>query len=324
MSAPRLSVVVPTRDTRELTARCLASLDRLGEHELVLVDDGSTDGTTDALCPRYPEAIWLRSETSGGFTRAANQGLASASGQLLLLLNSDTEILAGAGAALAARFAADEKLGAAGALLCYPDGAPQWSGGPEPTPRWLFALSSGLGALAPRFPGYRKLRPVSGTSGGAAATPVDWVPGTAMLLRREAWQACGPFDDSYRFYAQDLDLATRLRMAGWRLAVIPELRVLHHLGATVDRLERGHQGQRLDWLYRDLLSWGERHRGQRWAKRARRALVRGARLRAAALALEGLTAGRERRARIALERRALASARAALAASVEAPAPPLS
>jgi len=323
LSLPRLSVVVPTRDTRELTARCLASLARLGEHELVLVDDGSTDGTTDALCPRYPDAIWLRSETPGGFTRAANQGLASASGQLLLLLNSDTEILAGPGAALAARFAADEKLGAAGALLAYPDGAPQWSGGPEPTPRWLFALASGLGALAPRFPGYRKLRPVSGTAGGAAATPVDWVPGTAMLLRREAWEACAPFDDSYRFYAQDLDLATRLRAAGWRLAVIPELRVLHHLGATVDRLERGLQGQRLDWLYRDLVAWAERHRGARFAKRARRALARGARLRATALALEGLVAGRERRARITLERQALARARAALAAGSEAPAPPL-
>ncbi len=308
VSTVRLSVVVPTRDTRELTARCLASLARLGDHELVVVDDGSTDGTTEELCPRHPEAIWLRSERPGGFTRAANQGLASAGGELLLLLNSDTEIVDGTAAALAQRFDAEPRLGAAGARLRNFDGTDQWSGGRDPTLSWLFLLASGLGRSAGRLPAYRRLRPVSGTAGKR----VDWVPGTALVLRREAWHKCGPFDGAYRFYAQDLDLASRLRTAGWRVAVLDELTVLHHLGATVEKSEQGLAGQRLDWLWTDLLGWAGHHRSASWARRARRALRRGARLRAVALALEAAVTRGDRRASVLAERAALARARAAL------------
>ena len=309
MPAGALSIVVPTRDTRELLRRCLASLAPLAGAEVLVVDDGSTDGTAAALAPHFPQVRWLRHERPQGFARAANAGLAAASGELLLLLNSDTELLAGDAAALAARFGREPRLGAVGARLRNPDGSPQWSGGREPTLAWFFALGSALPARLAASPLWRRARPVSGAVAGA----VEWLPGTALVLARAAWRAAGPLEESYRFYAQDLELCSRLRGAGFTLAVADELVVLHRLGGTVATGAGAFGGQRLDLLWCDLLHWAARVRGPRWAGRARRALERGAALRAAALGASCALARGERRARLAAERGALAAARQALA-----------
>jgi GT2 family glycosyltransferase len=164
--------VVPTRDTRELTLRCLASFleaDAAGA-EAIVVDDGSLDGTTDAVSARFPQVLLLRHAEPRGFT---------ASGEVVLLLNSDTEMEPAALGPLLAAFDARPRLGAAGAALSFFDGRPQWSGGREPTPLWLFALASGLGRLPDRLPGYRRVRPLSagpprrggGVRGAAMARP---------------------------------------------------------------------------------------------------------------------------------------------------------
>jgi N-acetylglucosaminyl-diphospho-decaprenol L-rhamnosyltransferase len=172
LPASALSVVVPSRNTRELTLACLAAIDAAaaaqpgpGAIEVVVVDDGGDDGTAEAVGERFPAVRLLRCERQVGFTRAANRGLQAAAGDVLLLLNSDTEVAAGGEglAALLALFAAEPRLGIAGAALRYPDGSPQWSGGGEPTAVWLFALASGLAELLGRLPLYRRLRPMSGT-----------------------------------------------------------------------------------------------------------------------------------------------------------------
>jgi N-acetylglucosaminyl-diphospho-decaprenol L-rhamnosyltransferase len=199
---PPLSVVIPSRNTRSLTLACLASLAAaargqpdLATMELVLVDDAGTDGTAEAVAERYPAVRVLRLANQAGFTRAANQGSAAARGEVLLLLNSDTEVEAAGLAGLAAHFAAAPRLGIAGASLRYADGTPQWSGGGEPGTVWLFALASGLPALAASLPLYRRLRPPSGTA-GTAATPSPVSPAAAPQPPSEtdapAGDATGP------------------------------------------------------------------------------------------------------------------------------------
>ena len=233
-----LSVVVPSRNTRQLTLACLAALaaaaaarPELATLEVVLVDDAGEDGTAETVAARHPEVRLVRLERQGGFTHAANRGLAAAAGSVLLLLNSDTEVKGdGSGlAALLLRFATEPRLGIAGAALRYPDGTPQWSGGGAPTAAWLFALASGLPELLARMPLYRRLRPASGTR----AAEVAWVTGAAMAIRRAVWNEVGPLDETFHFYAQDLDLCLRAREAGWTVAVVPELEVIHHHGATI-------------------------------------------------------------------------------------------
>ncbi len=281
----RLSVVIPTHDTRSLALACLDKIFAAGSPspEVVLLDDGSTDGTAEAVRERFPAVRVLCNERALGFTEAANRGLGAATGRLVVLLNSDTEVDAGAWQAVEAAFAANPSLGIVGAALRYPDGTPQWSGGGEPSHRWLFGLASGLPALLGRLPGVRALRPVRGASG----EPVEWVTGAAMALRREVLERVGPLDPSFRLYGQDLDLCTRARAAGWWVAVAPSFRVLHHHGATIGRQAGAAGAANPEWLWRDLVRWGAKHRGPAWARRAAAALRAGATLRLAGRSLAG-------------------------------------
>jgi hypothetical protein len=282
MASPPLSVVIPTHDTRELTLACVRSLEAAGlpGMEVTVVDDGSRDGTAEALAERYPghsghsEITVLRQETPVRFTRAANAGLARAGGEILLLLNSDTEVEPGALAAMMDAFRRDPKLGAAGAVLHYPDGSPQWSGGRDPSLLWLFGLSSGLPALLERLPRWRRVKPV-----GAVPGAVDWVTGAAVAIRRQAWDQAGPLDEGYLFYAQDLDLCSRLRRAGWTVEIVAGFRVLHHHGATIGKAAGSAGRQNPELLWSDLVRWGRLHRGEAWANRAARLLRSGAALR---------------------------------------------
>lgn len=294
MSAPpSLSIVIPTHDTRELTLRCLESLFRSPAPgmEVVVVDDASRDGTAEAIRERHPEVTVLRNETPARFTRSANLGLGRTRGDLLLLLNSDTEVEPGALPALVSVFERKPKLGIAGGLLHYPDGTPQWSGGKEPTVAWFFALSSGLPALLGRLPLYRRAKPLD----PRRPARVDWVSGAALALRREVWEASGPLDEGFRFYAQDLDLCIRAGRAGWKIQIRPEFRVLHHHGATIGRAPGARRRQNLELLWSDLLRWARKHHGPAWAARAEAALRAGARLRLASRGVAGPFVGGGRR-----------------------------
>ncbi len=304
MSSPgRLSVVVPTHDTRDLTLRCIETLEAEGTDglEIVVVDDGSSDGTAEALAAAHPRVRVVRRSPAVGFTRAANLGMAEAGGDLLLLLNSDTEVAAGAFAPLLAAFARDPRLGAAGAVLHYPGGSPQWSGGRAPTLPWLFALASGLPPLLARLPFWRRAKPV-----GAPAGQVDWVTGAALCVRRRAWEEAGGLDERFRFYAQDLDLCLRLRDAGWKVELLPGFRVLHHHGATIG--SRSH----LELLWTDLLRWARKVRGPGFARQAAFALRSGAALRRLGRSLAAPFVPADRRPAWRKESEALRRATAAL------------
>ncbi len=273
----KVSIVIPTHDTRELVLGAVASVLRQqdsGPDELVVVDDGSRDGTEPAVRAAAPSAVVLRQPAAGGFSAAANRGLAAATGDVLLLLNSDAELRPGALAALRQALAEDASLGIAGARLFFPDGRPQWSGGREPTLLWLFALASGLGGKLRRLPGRR---------GGAAGHRgrVDWVSGAALAMRRAVWERCGPLDERYAFYCQDLNLCCAARRSGFAVRILPDFEAVHHHGATITSDRHGLAGQRPELLWPDLVRYLEKYRGAIHARRARGALRLGVGLRLA-------------------------------------------
>lgn len=275
-SRPLLSIVIPTRDTRDLTLSCIQSVQALASGaEIILVDDGSRDGTSEIVAGRYPAVRILRHPEPSGFTASANEGLRAGQGQILLLLNSDTELLPGSAEALEAAFENHRRMGIAGARLRYPDGRAQWSGGPAPTLFWLFGLASGIPGLLGRLPVYRSLRPVRGAGGGDA----EWVTGAAMAFRREVWERLAPLDEGFRFYGQDLDVCVRARHAGWRVAVVDDFRVLHHHGATIGTRSGSAGNHHPELLWSDLVRWASKHRGRSWARRAARSLQWGGRVR---------------------------------------------
>lgn len=310
--APGLSIVIPTHDTRELTLRCLETIARFpppGGMEVVLVDDASRDGTAEEVCERHPGVIVLRNESAAGFTRSANRGLSRTTGEILLLLNSDTEVEPGTLERLLAVLEAAPTVGIVGAALHYPDGSPQWSGGRAPSHAWFFALASGLPALLARLPFYRRFKPLE----PAGPVRVDWVTGAALGMRREVWEAVGPLDEGYRFYAQDLDFCVRARRAGWEVVIDPAFRVLHHHGATIGRKEGAGRRQHPELLWTDLLRWARKHRGERWAAGAARLVRTGSALRLAGRLLALPFLRRPERDSWRAESRALRDARRTLA-----------
>jgi N-acetylglucosaminyl-diphospho-decaprenol L-rhamnosyltransferase len=315
-AAPRFSVLVPTRNTRELTLACLEALRCTDPppHEVLLVDDGSGDGTSEAVALRYPEVRVIRQASPVGFSTAVNRAAAAAGGDLLVLLNSDTEVPADTFWLLARAFARDPRLGVAGAALYYPDGSAQWSGGPVPGRAWLLSLASGVPALLARLPGYRVLRPVE----GGRRRRVEWVTGAAMAIPRRTWEEVGPLDERFAFYCQDLDFCLRARDRGWGVALIDDWRVVHHHGATIAR-PGAHQQLRL--LFLDLVRLAAKHHGPRGGRRAARALRLGGGLQRLARRARLPLAPPEKRRRLRRELRELEDALAALPSAPAAVAP---
>jgi hypothetical protein len=269
-----LSVVIPTFNTAQMTLRCcravLASLP--ADSEVIVADDGSTDGTADLVGRELPSVRIVRLESNLGFAPAANRGVTAARGHIILLLNSDAIVDADALRAFLTAFRSDPLLGIAGARLLNPDRTPQWSGGAAPTLAWMIGVVSGAGHLARLV--RRRVR---------VQREVDWVSGAAMAFRAEVWKAAGPLDERFRFYCQDIELCLRARDAGWRVAVIEEASVVHALGGTV----AADGGLRHDpaRLWPDLLNWGGQRYGRRWRFAARIALTLTAILRLAGRAI---------------------------------------
>ena len=232
----RVGVVLVTHDTREEVCGALDSLGAegagRGDLEVVVVDTGSSDGTAAAVHRGWPAARVLRLVNTG-FARAANAGLRATGAPVVVVANADVRFGAGALAALERALEEDPGLGAVGPEVRYPDGSLQASARRRPDTRTA-VLHALLGRLRPDNPWTRRYHARDLDPG--LPRDVDWLSGCAIALRREAVEAVGGFDPGYFLYVEDVDLAERLRAAGWRLGYRPGARVRHRVGASTSRV----------------------------------------------------------------------------------------
>ena len=258
-------MVIPTFNTASMTLRCcravLASMPEASE--VIVADDGSSDGTAELLAREVPSVRVVRLESNRGFAPAANLGIGVAQGRIILLLNSDAMVPDGALRNLVAAFD-DPLLGVAGARLVNEDASPQWSGGRAPTLPWMIGVVSGAGRFAGLFRRKAEHR-------HSCLCEVDWVSGAAMAFRPEVWKTAGPLEERFRFYCQDIEFCLRARKDGWRVAIVENALVVHAIGGTV----AGDDALRHDpaRLWPDLLDWGAAYYGRRWSLAARIVLV---------------------------------------------------
>lgn len=208
------TVVIPTLNARELLRDALLSL--AGE-TVVVVDNGSTDGTAELVEREFPGVRLLRNAENVGFGRAVNQGAAEAESDVLVLVNNDVVCEPGFVSRLCKPFA-DERVGMTAGVLVQ-----------AAAPELIDSAGIEIDATLRAFD-YLWNRPVGELE--RAAAPLGPCGGAAAY-RLSAFREAGGFDEALFAYWEDVDLALRLRLAGWGCRLAPRARALHRHGATL-------------------------------------------------------------------------------------------
>ena len=234
---PECSIVIVSWNVRDLLRACLCSLPAAAGPDLpvevVIVDNGSTDGSAEMVRAEFPAVRLLAERQNHGYARGNNLGITASRGRLVLLLNCDTEMRPGSLAALIAYLDAHPAVGLVGPRLLNTDGSPQSSRRRFPTLATGLVESTPLQPFAAWLPALRRYYVLDRSDD--TEQEVDWVTGACMLVRREALTAVGGFDPGYFMYSEELDLCRRIRQAGWRVAYLPTAVVVHHGGQSSDQ-----------------------------------------------------------------------------------------
>jgi GT2 family glycosyltransferase len=268
-----LTVVVVTWNALPWLEQCL---DSVQGHPTIVVDNGSTDGTVAFVRERYPGVRVIEQENRG-MGGGNNTGMRAADGRYFFLLNSDAWVLDDGLAKLVAFADAHPEAAIVGPRLLNTDGTLQRSVRGEPTLWRLATEYLFIRKLAPRS---NRLNPLYvGGFGHDEVREADWLFGPALLVRREAADAVGLFDEEFFMFSEEVDWMTRFRRAGWTVLFFPGAEVMHVGGAS-------HGGKLYVENLRGHLRWFDKHRGRKEAERVRRLLLLSVRLRAALLRRE--------------------------------------
>ena len=225
-----LSIIVITRNTRELLSGLLRSVRNDASlrpllREIIMVDNASTDGTEEMVREDFPEVRWLRNTENRGFAAAVNQASAMASGDFLLLLNSDARLLPGQMEKLVSFMKDESGVGIVGPQLVYEDMRPQRSTAYVPTLLQEVVPAFVLRLLFPGTYGAKEK--------GTLPRDVESLIGAAIAVRADLLRALGGFDERFFFFLEETDLCVRARQKGFRVVFFPNARAIHLQGKTV-------------------------------------------------------------------------------------------
>jgi N-acetylglucosaminyl-diphospho-decaprenol L-rhamnosyltransferase len=200
-------------------------------YEVVLADNGSTDGVPERAAAERSEVTLVRTGGNVGYGRAANIGARGFEGDWILVANSDLRFEPGAVDEMVAGAARHPRAGAIGPCLMEPDGSIY------PSARTLPTLGRGAGhaVLGRIWPKNPWTRAYWADSDSGSEREAEWLSGACLLVRRDAFEQVGGFDPAYFMYFEDVDLGDRLGRAGWLSVYAPAARVHHVGGATTAR-----------------------------------------------------------------------------------------
>lgn len=239
MTSVVLSVVVLSWNTKELTLACLRALfaERPAHaREVIVVDNGSHDGSADAIAQAFPGVRLVRNPDNRLYAAGNNQGVALATGEFVCTLNSDTEVRPGALDRLVDWLRAHPEYGAAAPRLSDPDGTVQHACMRFPTLLSALCYDSWWGTWWPGS--WVQHRYQMRDFDHLSSRDVDQPPGACCVLRAAEWRQLGGFDEMLSLFYNDVDLCRRLWRSGRRIRYVAEAEVMHHRGASTKNFAR--------------------------------------------------------------------------------------
>jgi GT2 family glycosyltransferase len=268
-----VSVVIVNYNVKAFLEQCLLSVERARADlnmEIFVVDNASVDGSQAMVKKRFPDVTLIENKQNVGFSTANNMAIRKARGEYILILNPDTLIQEDTLSILKKKLDDNPRLGAVGCKLLNPDGSYQINSRRSfPTPWVAFSRIVGLSKIFPksRLFGQYNLTYLDPDT----ESEVDVLSGSLMMLRKEALEQVGYFDEEYFMYGEDIDLSYRIKKGGWKVLYTPATQAIHYKGESTKKSEfsaitrfystmlifiRKHFGGRYSIALRMLLTFG--------------------------------------------------------------------
>jgi hypothetical protein len=261
-----VSICILNRNQREILKNCLEScweeIERAGlKGEIIVVDNASSDGSPEMVAALFPQVRVIRNQENAGFSVANNRAIRVSTGRYVFILNNDTILHKDCLKELVSYMDAHPDVGAAGPKLLNSDGSVQ-VGYHRRLPRlpdtlvtllWLHHVwpsnpITRRALLADKLLDEQREEP----------WPIEQVGGCALLLRREALDQVGGFDEAFCFWFEDVDLCERLGRGGWKIVYVPRPCLTHYGRASFAGLEAG---ETVDLYIKSLLLFFKKRRG---------------------------------------------------------------
>ena len=230
MGQPNVGIVIVNWNGKQVTLECLESLRLVtyANHTVILVDNGSTDGSREAIAKGFPEVTLIDSGSNLGFSGGNNIGIKRAlddGADAVLLLNNDTVVAPDFLEPLVAALTSDSMIGAVNSKIYYHA---------EPEKIWS------AGGMIDWSTGITHQRFVDEIDSGQAdeCVDIDYAVGCAVMARREAIERAGVLDDDFFLYYEETEWCQRIRRAGFRIVYVPASRVWHKVSTIVSNPER--------------------------------------------------------------------------------------
>lgn len=229
-----VSIIIPTWNQKKLLTECLESILKFSttlKIEIIVVDDASSDNIAEYVRRKFPEVIVIKNDKNEGYAKSVNIGIKRSKGNFIFLLNDDIRFVQNTIDVLSNFLIKNEDAGVVAPLLIHPDGSFQVSCRRFPTLSALIFEKirlNGLGAFR-RW----KLDKKEHLEGGVVPQPMA----SALLIKRKCWDAVGPFDERFPIFFNDVDWCYRVyKNTKYKIYLCPEVRVIHHVGATINTL----------------------------------------------------------------------------------------
>ena len=232
-----LSVIVVNWNTKKLLEDCLRSIFKFTKDvtfEVIVVDNGSKDGSQAIVKKKFPQVKLIPNKDNRGFAKANNQGIKTAKGKYILLLNSDTYLIENSFKKLVKKADEVDDLGVLGPLLLNEDRSIQQSVGFFPDLPQIFWWMTFVDDL----PGGTVLKPyhVDHDYFYKSEHEVDWVTGAAFLIPKKVVDEIGLLDEKIFMYGEDFEWCFRIKTAGVKVYFSPVAKIVHLGGGSVNKI----------------------------------------------------------------------------------------